>query len=237
MNFSVGKPYRYMLLASVLLAAGIWTIRYSDAFSLNQCMIVPERYGGLLDDLDIPYGSHLVSLNGDEILDSLLKNEKIVQAEMHFRLPDGIEMRVNNINPIAAVLAGSENRLYLIDEYGYVLPTGHFSAEFDFPVITGLSSCRPHRRTENHRLGLIAEQLALLRRDNVEFYLALSSVDMGNEDYVTVRIEGLTFDAIMYAGDIADRIADLKKFLLNYSLDLSQTKQLDLRMKGLVVSS
>ena len=237
MNLRLRRKYKLMFLLTVLMVSGIVVIKYSGAFNLTQINTIPDgivKEAGFLSGV---LGMNIFSFPEEAIADSLLDNRRILSADLNYKLPDKIEIRINDVKPLALIVSADGNSLYILDDRYYLKPFTNDPIDFNFPIITGVKNCKPYRLIDDYRLALLAEQIKLLRDEDYDFYMALSSIDISKTECITIVMDGLRQNLQMYAGDLCQNMKYLQAFLLEFNPDLSAAKTLDMRSRGQIIAS
>lgn len=234
---SVRKPYLIMLMIAVALAATVSVSKYAGIFKLKRVSIAPDNYLESSDVLGSSMEQNLFSAPVEKVIDDMLGFDRVSRVDLDYRLPDCIDIRLNDIRPVALAIADNGQTAYRLDKYCRLFPLDTSVGGFDFPIITGLKNCVPFRKAADNRLRLIVEQLDQLKRECIDFYLAISSIDVSNPEFISVYLDGLPFRFITYAGALCDSIRNLRFFLHVCSPDLSGIKRLDMRSEGLIIAA
>ena len=237
MQIKLEKRYLLLLLATVVMATSIGVCKYTRLFSLRHITIDPTEHIEDGRSLGLTMEQNLFAASLDNAAESLLKNERVLKVDIDYALPDGLDIMVNDIKPLAVVVGSDGKELYALDERCYLLPYSDSEGCFDYPIIAGLNKTRPYKKVNYQRLYLLVDQLNCLKENCMDFYLALSCIDMTNEDYISVYVDGLPFPVDMYAGSLYERIKDLEIFLLDFNPDLNDVARLDMRSEGLIISA
>ncbi len=85
-------------------------------------------------------------------------------------------------------------------------------------------------------MTLLIKQLKQLKEVSIDFYLAISNIDMSHPERLSVYVDGLTFPVDTYAGNLCPAMEKLKTFLLNFNPDLNNVRKLDLRSDNMIVA-
>jgi len=237
MTLRIGKKYLLLLGAAVMLAAVIGVCKYTKLFRLREVKVNPVEHVGVEKKLQLTMDQNLFKVPVARAAETLLGESRVLKVDIDYALPDGITITINDIKPLAIVIGNNGKTLYSLDERGYLLPYDDGAEGFDYPLITGLKKTKQYARVTDRRLNLILDQLGLLKDDCLDFYLALSCIDLSKKDYVSVFLDGLPFRVDMYAGNLYTSIKDLEIFLLDFDPDLSEVARLDMRSDGLIISA
>ncbi len=236
MNLKVRKKFVYLLIATVVLGGSLLSVRYLNAFKLNDVQIVPAKlYAGdkLLKD---EQGANMLALPLDKITDKILKDSDVYRVDIDFDLPGLLEIHLNDIVPLALLLAHDGHTLFCVDKNGVVYKYDYETYGLDYPIITGLDSYKLHGRLHDLRITPLLEQLTHIKETDMDSYLSLTSIDLSDSENVVLYVEGLPFSILTDSGSIQKSITKLKLFLMGQNHDLSQIKQLDLRTDGLIIA-
>jgi hypothetical protein len=237
MNLRVGRKYLLMLLAAVLIASTVATMEYSGIFKLDKVVLQPDDFSKKVKITGLDSGQRLFDAPVEQTVNSLIEQEKVLRVDLGFKLPDQINISINDIEPLALVIAGDGRLMYSLDEHGYLLPADSSVGRFDFPIITGVKCGRLYAKPSDDRLQLVVEELRLLRDASIDFYLAISDIDMSREDYISVNLDGLPFPVLTYAGHLFESTIRLKMLVLDFGPDLSGIKKLDMRSEALIIAA
>ncbi|MEW5925256.1 MAG: hypothetical protein AB1746_14840 [Candidatus Zixiibacteriota bacterium] len=232
----IGKVYLILLAAAIVIGGATAACKYAGVFKLKRVTVMPEGYADS-KRINLPMEHNLFALPIEEAADQLLKKGKVIKVDIDYSLPDGIEITINDIRPCAFVIDDGGQTLFALDDRCYLLPYNDRDGELECPLITGLKRTKAYSHAADRRLPMIIEQLEWLKDDSPDFYLALSCMDLSNDDYVSLYIDGLPFPIDVNAGSIYDRIRDLEIFLLDFNPDLSDVTRLDMRCENLIISA
>lgn len=234
---SVGRPYLIMLLISILVGGGTLTARYSGYFKLQHVEVQTEGFDNNDELLKLSKGKNLFAVPLDEVAERMLKKKKIFMVEINYVLPDGITIDVNDVRPRAIVIDRKGRNRYYLTADCHLLPIINEVEQIDFPLITGLTNCTAYGTVKDDRVNLILGQLERLKKDCIDFYLAISNIDMSQNDGVTLTFDGVSFTVETYAGSLYRSVRTMKTFLLEYNPDLHDVTGLDLRLEGMIIAT
>jgi hypothetical protein len=226
-----------MLGAAVLIGAGVAVMEYTGLFKLEKVVLRPDDFSGEVKIVGLTSGKRLFDLPVEQTVNSLIEQDKILRVDLDYRLPDEINISINDIEPLALVVAGDGRLMYSLDEHCHLLPVDTALERFDSPIITGVKCGRLYKKASDSRLQLLVEQLGHLRGACIDFYLAISDIDMSHADYISVNLDGLPFPVLTYAGDLFGSMARLKMLVLDFNPDLSGIKKLDMRTEALIIAA
>ncbi|UCD95523.1 MAG: hypothetical protein JSU69_05590 [Candidatus Zixiibacteriota bacterium] len=237
MTLRVGRKYLLMLLAAVLIASTVATMEYSGIFKLEKVVLQPDDFSKNVRITGLNSGERLFDVPVERAVNTLIEQEKILRVDLDFKLPDQINISINDIEPLALVIAGDGRLMYSLDEHGHLLPVDTSIGRFDFPIITGVNCGRLYMKPSDDRLQLVVEQLRRLRDASIDFYLAISDIDMSRADYISINLDGLPFPVLTYAGHLFESIIRLKLLILDFGPDLDGIKKLDMRSEALIIAA
>jgi len=237
MQLRIEKKYLLILVATIVLAAGTGVCKYTRLFRLRQVSVVPAEHAEKGQKLGLVMDQNLFRTPIDSAAGKLLQNSWVLRVDIDYALPDGIDIVINDIKPIAVVVGNKGRTLYALDDRCYLLPYDDCTGPVDYPLIIGLEKTKAYKKVNDRRLYMIVDQLKKIKDDCHDFYMALSCVDLSNKDFVSVYFDGLPFRVDLYAGTLYTSIKDLEIFLLDFNPDLSDVARLDLRSEGLIISA
>jgi hypothetical protein len=236
-NVKIKRPFVYMLAASVLMTAAIGVMRFSGLFNFREVEIDSCYKPKSMKVVEQSLGMNLFSVPVSAIIDSFLSNREVRKVDVDYRLPDRIRIKLNDIRPVALVVGSGTPSIYALDRNRFILPFEETSRHIDVPVISGLDHISPYRQADDVRLSTIIEQLEDLKSECIDFYLAISNIDLSKADCISIYLDGLSFPIITYAGALYRTIKSLKIFLLEFNPDLMGVKKLDLRSDKLIIAT
>jgi hypothetical protein len=234
MSFRVRKGYLLLLAVSVLLGSALVYAERGEVFVLKD---VRYNYVAMSPDTTLfsdAVGSRLFDLEFGTYADSLLHSRKILKVDINYSLPNGIEVTLNNLEPLAVIAGSGEIRG--IDRFGHIIPFSGDSRGIDYPVLTGIGEYDYYRKINDRRIELVLECLKDLKECDRDCYLMITNIDFSDSECISVYVEGLNTEVIMYAGDLKKNMRAVEAFLVDYDPDLEQVKRLDLRSEGLIIA-
>jgi len=229
-------PYLILLVITLLMAGAIGAVKYSDICSLRKVEVEPAQFSGDIKHARLPVGRSLFAEPFDKIATDLLRRDKILRVNLRYDLPHGINIKINEIEPLALVVGDSGRTIYRFDEHCYLFPADMTDEQFNMPVITGLTNNRPYMKVDDKRAYIVAEQLGRLKIDCLDFYMAISNIDMSNPEFITVYLDGISYPVDTYPGSLYKSIRSLETFLLDFNPVLNKVKRLDMRSEGLIIA-
>jgi len=235
MSLQVRRKYKFMLLAAALMVAALLGIRLSDAFNLASIETIPAGFINTDELNTIITGQNIFSISEEELVNKVIGDKKVLKADLEFKFPNEIEITLNDVKPLALVCCDGE--MFVLGECGRMVKFDNETTEFNFPIVSGAKQCTAYRPIRDNQLILIYEQLKQLRVEDFDFYLAISSIDLSNSEYVTITMDGLKPYIKMFAGDLTRNMKYLKTFLLEFNPDLGEVGCLDFRLEGQIIAA
>jgi hypothetical protein len=236
MIFGIRKTYLGILTGTVLIALTTGVFKFTDAFALRDVSITPEKYDYLAAELNLPSGENVFNIPPHDAMKGILAEDKIIKVEWNYALPGDIRIEVNDCEPLALAMSVDGRSILAINNTGYIFPYEMQSDMYDAPVITGIDKYKLYKRIANHRIILILNQLNMLKESDEEYYRLLSSIGISDQQYISVFIEGLAMELVVYPGSLCRSILALKEFLHEYNPDLNRAKKLDFRSENIIVT-
>ncbi len=234
MSLRVRKSYAVLFMISIVMLGVLIFVQYSELFAFNE---VRYEDGAVVSDTTLfntVKGNNLFKVEFSEFADDLLANKKVLKVDIDYSLPDGIEVSFNDMKPVAVALTPDGLRGISAEEY--VIPYEASDAGIDCPVLTGCNPGTLYHKISDGTVSLVIENLKRLCNGDRDCYLLLSNIDFSEDDYISVYIDGLRTEIIMYPGDLAQNIKAIEAFLNDYDPDLTQVKRLDLRSEGMIIA-
>lgn len=236
MNLRVRKPFVYLLLATLVMGGSVAAMRYMNAFKLKDVHISPAKLYANDKLFKGEIGSNMLTMPLDKITEKILADADVHKVDIDISLPGVLEIRLNDIAPLALMLARDGRTLYCLDDNGVVYKHDYETYGLDYPIITGLNDYKLHGRLRDTRIAPLLEQLAHIRKNDMDSYQAVSTIDLSDAEKVVLYMEGLSFSVLTDSGSLNKSLTKLKIFLMGHNHDLTQIKQLDLRTDGLIIA-
>jgi hypothetical protein len=233
----VRKTFLIMLGATILLAASMAMLKFTALCTLQEVNVNQEKYMNCALALESSSEQKLFDIPINEIADRILENDKIKYVELDYNLPSGIDISVNDVKPIACVLTENGYSLYKTDKNGMIFPDDSDEIKLNCPIITGIYGIKAYHRIKDYRFLVVLEKLEMIQDDYPDYYLAISTIDLSGDDYISVSLDGLPFEIITYAGSLDQSMKKLNAFLFDYNLDLNGIRKLDMRSNELIVAA
>jgi cell division protein FtsQ len=142
-------------------------------------------------------GENIIRTDLNAWRDRLLASPWVRDATLRRSFPSTVEVVVAEREPIG--IGRLKGRLFLVDERGAVIDEyGPQYADFDLPIIDGLSGSAPATETDDER-GDLAARLILSLRAKPSVARQLSQVDVSDLHNAAVILNG--DQAVIYVGD------------------------------------
>lgn len=143
-------------------------------------------------------GANILSADLDEWRARLEQSPWIREAKFRRSFPSTVNVTVTEREPIG--IARLKDRLYLIDERGAVIDDyGPGYAEFDLPIVDGLTSVPNGERTADTPRAELAARVIRALRSKPAIGRRLSQVDVTDVHNAAVIVTG--DPAVIYVGD------------------------------------
>lgn len=236
MSFRVRKPFVYLLLTTVLMGGAIAAGRYMNAFKLRDVQITPARLYADDKIFKSEMGTNMLTLPLDKITEKILADADVYRVDIGFSFPGVLKIRLNDVVPLALMLARDGHTLYCLDNNGVVYGYDYETYGLDCPIITGLNDYKLHGRLHDARVIPLLGQLVRIKETDMDLYQAVSTIDLSDSGKVVLYIEGLPFCVLTDSGSLFKSLTKLKIFLMGHNHDLTKIKQLDLRTDGLIIA-
>jgi hypothetical protein len=224
------------LIVSVIIAGSVITLRYSGYCRLHQVIPDDSVNGGDLDIFQPFMERNLFDVPLDAAADQLLADRRVFRVDLDYRLPSKIKVKYNETEPLALVAADGGQALFLIDRNSHIIPDVSVDFSLAVPVITGIEEKALKTKSVRLRLTTLAEELARIKEDFTDFYLAIANIAITSDNCVIVYLDGLPFGIKAYTGALYSGIRRLKLFLLDYNPELNDIKLLDMRSENQIVA-
>lgn len=236
MNLKVKRSSLYLLLASVIIAGSVVTLRYSGYCRLHEVVMDDSLNDGDLDVFQPFMERNLFEVPLDAAAAQLLTDRRVFRVDLDYRLPSKIKIKYNETEPLALIAADRGRDLFLLDRNSHLIPDVSDEFSLAVPVITGVEKKALKTKSLRLRFTTLAEELARIKEDFTDFYLAMADIAIISDNCVVVYLDGLPFGIKTYTGALYFSMRRLKLFLLDYNPELNDIKLLDMRSDNQIVA-
>jgi len=181
---------------------------------------------GLLDGLK---GENLILTDLNAWREQLIASPWIKEATFKRSLPSSVQVTVQEKVPIG--LGRIRGRLYLVDDRGDVIDRyGPSYAEFDLPIVDGLSN-ENSREGKNGARAALAAQVLLAMRGAPDVAKLVSQIDVSDEHNAVVILDG--DPALLYVGTerFVPRLRSYLELASAMKAQVSEIDYVDLRFE------
>ena len=207
----------FLLLLLLVLGTGIWvtallwkrdlTVRAVYA-SGNRIVSTAE----LVRLANIARGGRLSDVDLGAARKRVLKNAFVRTASVHRNLPDRIEIRVEEREPVAAL---ANERLMYVDADGMVLPPVRSEYLFDLPVITGapaLETCAAGKVVTHPAIKEALRLILAAHGLNESVYRRISEVHILPGGELMLYTAEFGVPVLVGRGDLVNKLVRLEGF-------------------------
>jgi cell division protein FtsQ len=207
----------FLLVLLLVLGTGIWV----TSLLWKRDLTVREVYASgnrivstaeLVRLANVPRGGRMADVDLGAARNRVLKNAFVRQASVHRDLPDRIEIRVEEREPVAAL---ANERLMYVDANGVVLPPVRSDYLFDLPVITGAPALEPCTAGKAVTHPAIKEALLLIRAAhslNESAYRRISEVHILPGGDLMLYTAEFGVPVLVGRGDLVSKLVRLEGF-------------------------
>jgi cell division protein FtsQ len=207
----------FLLVLLLVLGAGIWV----TSFLWKRDLTVREVYTSgnrivstaeLVRLANIARGGRLSDVDLGAAQKRVLKNTFVREASVHRDLPDRIEIRVEEREPVAAL---ANERLMYVDAKGMVLPPVRSEYLFDLPVITGapaLENCAAGKVVTHPAITEALRLILAARGLNESVYRRISEVHILPGGDLMLYTAEFGVPVLVGRGDLVNKLVRLEGF-------------------------
>lgn len=202
---------RIVVATVVLVAVGWWcaaVVSRASVLRVEHLDVVGNQHlsagavAGLLEGLK---GRNILFVNLEEWRVKVLASPWVADATLRRALPNSIEVHVVERRPLA--ISRVQGELFLIDDRGGVIDQyGPRYAEFDLPIIDGLSPAASPGATANARRVWLASRLLQDVRSKPDLARRISQVDVSDPKDAVVIVDQDTARVRLGEGQFAERL-------------------------------
>jgi len=172
----------------------------------------------------------------DSLARALLARQDIIQVEVDYELPRGLNITTNNLEPVCYVVDRVSGELYGLDNCARVIKAGKDILDWEMPVLTNVQVERLYAPCPDYRVNLIVVKLEKFRDEHLDLFRLINEIDLENTQYALVSLSGLPFRLKLRAEDFFRQFNVFVKFVENYETDFTDVKMVDLRFDDMIIT-
>jgi cell division protein FtsQ len=188
------RLFRGLLLFAVLIAGGVWcgaAVLRAPVLRVAHIAVTGTQHlsnGEVLALLEGLRGRNILLVRLDDWRQRVLASPWVADATLRRSLPGTVEVRITERHPIAIGRIGEA--LFLVDERGDEIDEyGPRYADFDLPIVDGLSRGNPKDAGANERRAQLASRLLHEVRSRPDLARRISQVDVSDPRDAVVIVD------------------------------------------------
>lgn len=226
-----------LLAVTIIGAAMVFSVRYVEACRLQQVIVNEQPVDNWSEKYEMLSDAPLIEQPVDNLIESILAKNSIYKVDLKYDWPNAIEMKLNDINPVAMLLDQSTGRIFGLDQQGRLVRLKESDDQWERPVFTSVRAGRMFSRPDDVRVKVVLDKLEQLRVENLNLYRLMEEIDFGNSSFLKITIDGLPFRVKVCAENLIEDMNRFVEFMTRYDHDLTKTKLLDVRFKKMIIAS
>jgi cell division protein FtsQ len=188
------RLFRWVLLFAMVAGVASWltlAVVNAPALRVDQIRVIGARHlstGEVLAALEGLRGRNILFVRLDDWRRQVLACPWVADATVRRSLPRTVEVRVVERHPIGVVRVGEA--LFLVDDHGDIIDEcGPRYAEFDLPIIDGLSTGGGQGRDVNDRRVQLASRLLRDMASRPDLARRISQLDVSDPHNAVVIVD------------------------------------------------
>ena len=229
-----GKTKILLVLTIVFGIIGIVTLNFTNLLALEVVKVNAEP----LSDWNSKLGfekSAIISQPVDSVVETLLNKKNIYKVDLSYNLPNEIEIRTNNYEPVCFGLDRLSGSMYGVTAEGRIVSLTNCTYSWDNPILTSISVPKIYGFATDFRVKNIVQELMRLQKQNIDLYKLINEIDFGNSYFLKVSIDGLAYRLKLRSDNFINDMNKFISFVTKYNPDLTQVKLVDLRFDEMII--
>ncbi|KAA3635061.1 MAG: hypothetical protein DWP97_05580, partial [Calditrichaeota bacterium] len=171
----------------------------------------------------------------DSVVATLLEKKSIYKVDLSYMLPNEIEIKTNNYEPVCFGLDRFSGTIYGITDEGRIVSLKNCTYNWDNPILTSISVPKVYGFATDFRVKNIVKELLKLQKQNLDLYKLIDEIDFGNSYFLKVSIDGLSYRLKLRSDNFINDLNKFISFVTKYNPDLTQVKLVDLRFDEMII--
>jgi len=224
-----------VLGAAVVCLALIITTNYTDACLLEEVTLNREPVPEWGERFGLHPDRSIVRQPVDSLTELLLDAKNVFRVDVSYRLPDRIDITLNDFEPVCFLLDASSGVMYGLTDDARVVTLDNGRVNWEHPVLTSVQTGALYRYCPDARVGVLVEQLEQLRGENIDLYRLIDEIDLAHKSFVQVSLSGLPYRLKAGAEDFCEEMIQFVEFVSRFVPDLSEVNSIDMRFGGMII--
>ena len=213
----------------------VLTVHFADACRLESVRVDGEPMSEWQKSFDVLRPAALVSQQVDSLASVLLADEDVFKVDIDYRLPNELDIRLNDFEPVCYVVGKESGKLFGLNRNGRLIALKRSELDWERPVFTGVTTGNLHSFCRDPRVKIAIDQLEELREDNAGLYRLLDELDFSSSDHVRATIAGLPYYLWVRAERLTPDFERYLEFARNFQPDLADVYRMDLRYDDMII--
>jgi len=220
------------LVPAVLIVAGTAYVLLSPSFQIDEITIAGNNT--VADDeierlLPFSSGDHILFIRGSDVKKILGSDERIAWVEIHRRLPNHVDIVIEEMTPVLLLSAG---KIWGVSGTGRILPIESPYEIPNLPFLSGMGeelSIEPYRIIESAQLKRGIEFWRDIMEISPQSLDKISEIVVESDDNIRLILTGDGLIAEIGSGDYGQKIMRLEAVLKDISKTRVTVECIDLR--------
>lgn len=224
-----------LITVVVMSAALLVGVNYTDACRLQQVTLNDTPLENWQSKLVLDANRSVLRQPADSLAQLMMKASDVFKVDISYELPDRIEIRTNNFEPVCFVVDAGSGRLLGLTKDARVVSLKNAEYNFEHPVLTSVSAGPLFGFCKDIRVSVIVEHLEMIREDNIVLYRLIDEIDFGFESFVQVTLTGLPYRLKVRAENFRDQMQGFVEFVSRFAPDLNGVGMVDMRFDNMII--
>jgi hypothetical protein len=226
------------LTAFILLGVfGLVTLNYTGIFKLEVVTVNASVVETDNASITLNTGQPIVRQPLDSLANSLLMKNNVYKVDIDYKLPNAVDIKINNFQPACLVLDRVSKKLYGLNDCGRVIPLENAEYDWNNPILTSVTVGKMFDHCRDFRICRVVKLLVELKNKNMELYRLIDEIDFGNTGFLKVSIDGLPYRLKVRSHNLLDDLNRFVEFVSRFQPDLEGVRLMDLCFDDMIICS
>ena len=236
MKLTVKRLKIAAVLLLVLSLSLVVTVHFTDACRLETIRVDGEPLETWQGPYELLVSAPMVSQPVESLAVHLLAQDEIYRVDVDYRMPNVLEVRTNNFEPVCFVVGNETGKLFGLTADSRLVGVDD-DVDWEQPVFTGLETGNLHSFVRDPRVAPTIAGLERLRRENPDLYRLVDEIDFSLNRGLRVMLAGLSYRLVVRPDRLVEDFERFVDFTRTYDVDMTQVSRMDLRHDDMIVCS
>lgn len=224
-----------LVAASVIGVAVVAVVNYTDACRLQEVTVNDAPVANWRQQLQMLDGNRGPLQSLEATAQKMLEDPNVYKVDLSWALPHRLEIFTNRFTPECFLLDEKTARLHGLDDHGRVVPLIQPVANWERPVLTGLTVNSMFERCNDTRVEVVARKLEQLHREHRDLLRLVEEINFDDRFGLTVTIAGLPYRLKLRAETFIEDMDRFARFITRFGVDFEEVRWMDLRFDDMII--